>query len=201
MLLVAAPLAAGAREAIVVLGDSLSAAYNMDRAAGWTHLLQQRLDRRDLPYRVVNASISGDTTAGGLARLPPLLAEHRPAVVVVELGGNDGLRALAPVQTRKNLAAIVARAREAGAEVLLLGVRLPPNYGTRYNERFRRVYREVAAEHKVALVPFVLEGVDDDPALMQSDGIHPNAAAQARILENVWNGLQPLLPRRAAGTR
>lgn len=178
-----------------MLGDSLSAAYNMDVQQGWVALLQQRLKQRDLPYHVVNASISGDTTAGGLARLPRLLAEHRPQVVIVELGGNDGLRGLPPEETRRNLSAIVARARAAGAKVLLLGVELPPNYGTRFNERFRRVYREVAAEHGVPLVPFVLEGVATDPALMQPDGIHPNAAAQPRILENVWPLLAPLLAR------
>jgi len=183
---------------VLVLGDSLSAAYNMDVQHGWVALLQQRLKQQDLPYHVVNASISGDTTAGGLARLPRLLAEHRPQVVIVELGGNDGLRGLPPEETRRNLSAIVARSRAAGAKVLLLGVQLPPNYGTRFNERFQRVYRDVAAEHDVPLVPFVLEGVATDPALMQPDGIHPNAAAQPRILENVWPPLARLLARASA---
>jgi len=176
-----------------VLGDSLSAAYNMDVGSGWTALLQQRLNRQKPSYRVVNASISGDTTAGGVARLSKLLAAHRPAVVIVGLGGNDGLRGLPPEETKENLADIVSRSKAASAKVLLLGVRLPPNYGTRYNERFRQVYRAVATEQNAPLVPFVLDGVDDNPSLMQPDGIHPNADAQARILENVWERLRPLL--------
>ena len=190
--LVLLPAAAQA-QTILVLGDSLSAAYNMDVGSGWTALLQRRLDRQKPSYRVVNASVSGDTTAGGVARLPKLLAAHRPAIVIVGLGGNDGLRGLPPDETKQNLARIVSRSKAASAQVLLLGVRLPPNYGTRYNERFRQVYRAVAAEQNVALVPFVLNGIDDNPALMQADGIHPNARAQAHILENVWQGLQPLL--------
>ena len=187
-------LAAAARaQTILVLGDSLSAAYNMDVGSGWTALLQQRLNRQKPSYRVVNASISGDTTAGGVARLSKLLAAHRPAVVIVGLGGNDGLRGLPPEETKENLADIVSRSKAASAKVLLLGVRLPPNYGTRYNERFRQVYRAVATEQNAPLVPFVLDGVDDNPSLMQPDGIHPNADAQARILENVWERLRPLL--------
>lgn len=192
MLLAALPLAAQA-QTLLVLGDSLSAAYNMEVRAGWVALLQQRLQRQKLPYQVVNASISGDTTAGGLARLPKLLAEHQPRVVIVELGGNDGLRGLPPEQAKRNLATIVTQTKRAGARVLLLGVQLPPNYGTRYNERFQRIYREVAAEQKVPLVPFVLEGIAANPKLMQADGIHPNVEAQAPILENVWPRLQPLL--------
>lgn len=186
------PLVAGART-ILVLGDSLSAAYNIDVASGWVARLQQRLDYQQLPYHVVNASISGDTTAGALARLPKLLTEHRPDVVLVELGGNDGLRGLSPEQMKRNLMAIVARAQKAGAKVLVLGVKLPPNYGTRYTERFHRVFAEVANAKKAALVPFVLEGIATDSALMQTDGIHPNAAAQPRILENVWKRLRPML--------
>ena len=201
MLLAAATLAAAAERSVLVLGDSLSAAYNMELEAGWVGLLERRLARHAPSYAVTNASISGDTTAGGLARLPALLAAHRPEIVIIGLGGNDGLRALAPGQTRANLDAMVRQAEEAGARVLLLGVRLPPNYGTRYNERFQRIYREVAARRDAALVPFVLAGVDDDPALMQADGIHPNADAQARILENVWDGLRPLLEPRARQPR
>lgn len=201
MLLAAATLAAPAERSVLVLGDSLSAAYNMELEAGWVGLLERRLARHAPPYTVTNASISGDTTAGGLARLPALLATHRPEIVIIGLGGNDGLRALAPAQTRVNLDAMVRQAEEAGARVLLLGVRLPPNYGTRYNERFQRIYREVAARRDAALVPFVLAGVDDDPALMQADGIHPNADAQAHILENVWDGLRPLLEPRAPQPR
>lgn len=201
MLLAAATLAAAAERSVLVLGDSLSAAYNMELEAGWVGLLERRLAGHAPHYTVTNASISGDTTAGGLARLPALLAAHRPEIVIIGLGGNDGLRALAPAQTRANLDAMVRQAGQAGARVLLLGVRLPPNYGTRYNERFQRIYREVAARHDAALVPFVLAGVDDDPALMQADGIHPNADAQARILANVWDGLRPLLEPRALQSR
>lgn len=201
MLLLAPPLAPASERTVLVLGDSLSAAYNMAVDAGWVSLLERRLARHQPPYEVVNASISGDTTGGGLARLPALLTAHRPAIVIVELGGNDGLRALAPARTRDNLAAIVARAKEAGAQVLLLGVRLPPNYGPAYNERFLGLFREVAAMHEVPLVPFMLVGVDDDAALMQDDGIHPNAQAQARILANVWAGLAPLLQPQSANAR
>lgn len=186
------PVAASART-ILVLGDSLSAAHNIDVASGWVALLQQRLDRQKLRYHVVNASISGDTTAGALARLPKLLAERQPDIVLVELGGNDGLRGLTLPQMQRNLTAIVVRARKAGAKVLLLGVKLPPNYGARYTERFQQVYRKVATEQRVPLLPFVLEGVATDPALMQPDGIHPNAAAQPRVLDNVWTYLRPML--------
>lgn len=203
MLLLAASPTAARAQTLLVLGDSLSAAYNMEVQRGWVALLEQRLKQQNLPYKVINASISGDTTAGGLARLPELLAAHRPAVVIVELGGNDGLRGLPPEQAKQNLSAIVAQAQAARAQVLLLGVQLPPNYGTRYNERFQRVYREVATERKVPLVPFVLDGVATDAALMQGDGIHPNAAAQPRILENVWPQLRPLLqiPAKDTGTK
>lgn len=192
LLLAALPAVAQTRT-IVVLGDSLSAAYNMAVERGWVALLEQRLRQQSLPYKVINASISGDTTAGGRARLPKLLAEHRPAVVVIELGGNDGLRGLPPEEAKRNLLAMVSQSQAAGAKVLLLGVELPPNYGTRYNERFRRIYGEVAAARQVPLVPFVLDGVATEAALMQSDGIHPNAAAQPRILDNVWPRLRPLL--------
>lgn len=178
---------------ILVVGDSLSAAYGIDVKAGWVNLLQQRLTEQKRSYQVVNASISGDTTAGGLARLPKLLDTHRPDLVIVELGGNDGLRGFMPTQTKKNLTDIVAGAKQRGAKVLLLGVVLPPNYGTQYNERFRRMYHDVATEQKVPLVPFMLEGVAGDAALMQQDGIHPTAGAQPRVLDNVWVGLKPLL--------
>lgn len=192
MLLLTLTAAAPAR-IVLVVGDSLSAAYNVDLNAGWVALLAERLARRDPPYQVVNASISGDTTAGGLARLPRLLNEHRPAVVIVELGGNDGLRGIDPAEAKRNLKAMITRAKSAGVKVLLVGIKLPPNYGIRYTERFQRLYRELAAETRVALVPFLLEGVATHAALMQADGIHPNAAAQKRVLDNVWQQLQPLL--------
>jgi len=191
-LLIALPAVAHA-QAVLVVGDSLSAAYNIDIKSGWVALLEQRLAQRQPPYKVINASISGDTTAGGLARLPTLLKRYRPNVVVVELGGNDGLRGLSPDQAKRNLASMISRAQSAGAKVLLLGIKLPPNYGTRYTERFQTIYREVATERRVPLVPFVLDGVAGDADLMQADGIHPNARGQPRILENVWQRLQPLL--------
>lgn len=187
-----APLPAEARTVLVV-GDSLSAAYGMDPHAGWVALLERRLARDAPGYRVVNASISGDTTDSGLARLPRLLAEHRPTVVVIELGGNDGLRGQSLARMKHNITAMVIKAKTAGARVLVAGMRLPPNYGASYAGQFERVYREVAREQKVALVPFLLEGVATDGALMAQDRIHPNARAQDRILENVWPHLRSLM--------
>lgn len=185
--------APGAPRTILVLGDSLSAAFGIEVDAGWVALLERRLAGERLDYRVVNASVSGDTTSNGLARLPPLLQRHRPAVVVVELGGNDGLRGQAPEQMKHNIGAIVTKAKAAGARVLLIGVPLPPNYGRQYLERFQRVYREVAAQHEVPLVESIVDGVAGERRLMQPDGIHPTADAQPRMLENVWRGLLPLL--------
>jgi acyl-CoA thioesterase-1 len=184
---------AGGRGTILVVGDSLSAAHGMEPRQGWVALLEQRLRDRRLDYTVVNASISGDTTASGRARLPRLLQTHKPAVVVIELGGNDGLRGLPLEQVKKNLQAMVAEARRHGARVLLVGVPLPPNYGPRYTEQFGRLYAQVAHAQQVALLPSLLEGVGADRALMQTDGIHPNAGAQPRMLENLWAVLAPLL--------
>jgi len=203
-----APLHAASAARIVVMGDSLSAAYGIDKQRGWVALLQQRLQERQLDYQVVNASITGDTTRGGLTRLPATLERERPEVLVIALGGNDGLRGFAPEQTRSNLRAMIEQGREAGARVLLLGIRLPANYGKVYGEKFHRIYQDLAAEQQVALVPFFLEGVAETRALMQADGIHPGVAAQPRILDNVWAGLVPLLrsgtavggAARAAGT-
>lgn len=184
---------AGAAPGLMVLGDSLSSAYGIPRQQGWVALLQARLQQVGYPHRVINASITGDTTAGGLARLPAALAAHRPDVVVIELGGNDGLRGFSTEQTRDNLARMVAMSRAAGAKVLLLGVRLPANYGSAYGERFRQVYHEVSDAAHVPLVPFFLAGVAEDRHNMQADGIHPNAAVQSQLLDNVWPALQPLL--------
>jgi acyl-CoA thioesterase I len=178
---------------LLVLGDSISAGFGLDTRLGWVNLLQQRLNQQGLDYQVVNASISGDTSAGGLARLGPLLAAHQPAAVVVELGGNDGLRGQPPAQLQQNLAAIIQQSQQAGAKVLLLGMRLPPNYGARYNQLFSQVYVQLASTEKVALVPFFLEGIGGLPMMMQGDGIHPAAVAQPRLLENIWPLLQPLL--------
>lgn len=178
---------------LLVLGDSISAAFGLDTRQGWVSLLEQRLAAEGFDYQVVNASVSGDTSAGGLARLPTLLAEHRPQLVIVELGGNDGLRGQPPAQLQQNLAAIVQSARASGARVLLLGMQLPPNYGARYNALFSQVYADVAGAAQVPLLGFFLDGVGGVPALMQGDGIHPNAAAQPRLLDNLWPQLKPLL--------
>jgi acyl-CoA thioesterase-1 len=192
LLLGLAPLPAAARTLLVV-GDSLSAAYGVDVGSGWVALLGKRLDRQKYDYQIINASISGDTTANGLARLPKLLAAHQPAIVIIELGGNDGLRGLALDQMKHNITAMVTKAKTRHARVLLVGMRLPPNYGNYYAERFRHIYREVAAEQQVGLAPFLLDGIAANPALMQPDGIHANAKAQQKMLENVWPHLRPLL--------
>lgn len=178
---------------LLVLGDSISAAFGLDTRQGWVSLLEQRLVTEGFDYRVVNASVSGDTSAGGLARLPTLLAEHRPQLVIVELGGNDGLRGQPPAQLQQNLAGMVAQSQQAGAKVLILGMQLPPNYGARYNRLFSQVYADVATAAQVPLLGFFLDGVGGVPALMQGDGIHPNAAAQPRLLDNLWPQLKPLL--------
>jgi acyl-CoA thioesterase-1 len=179
--------------AILVLGDSLSAAYGMDTAQGWARLLEQRLQTTKRDFRVVNASISGDTTRGALARLGDALRTHRPAIVIIGLGGNDGLRGISLQEMKKNLGQLVAVSQRHGARVLLLGMRLPPNYGKFYSERFHQVYREVADEHQASLVPFFLAGVAEDLSLMQADGIHPTVAAQPLLLDRVWPFLEPLL--------
>ena len=178
---------------ILIVGDSISAGFGLDTRLGWVSLLEQRLEREGHDDRVVNASISGDTSAGGQARLPALLTEHKPDVVIVELGGNDGLRGQPPAQLQQNLAAMIDAAKTAGAKVLLLGMQLPPNYGPRYTEAFAGVYTQLADEKQIALVPFFLEGVGGHPELMQADGLHPAAAAQKRLLDNVWPALKPLL--------
>ena len=189
LLLLAAPLRA---EVWLVVGDSISAAFGLDTAQGWVALLQKRLDQQGKRIQVVNASISGDTSAGGLARLPALLAKHRPALVMIELGGNDGLRGTPLTQLQQNLAGMISASQTSGAQVLLLGMRLPPNYGKRYTEGFAGVYEQLAATHQVPLLPFFLEGVGGVPGLMQADGIHPTADAQPRLLDNLW----PLLEAR-----
>ncbi|WP_162123203.1 arylesterase [Pseudoxanthomonas taiwanensis] len=188
------PGLACAEGTVLVLGDSLSAAHNIPAGQGWVSLLEQRL-RRELrdPPAVVNASISGETSAGALARLPDLLRKHRPTVVVIALGGNDALRGLPPAQLRGNLERMATLSRQAGARVLLLGIDVPPNYGPAYRERLRRTYAEVAQAQGAALVPFMLEGVALEPGMMQADGLHPTAAAQPRVLDNVWPALRPLL--------
>lgn len=178
---------------ILVLGDSLSAEYGIARGRGWVALLEQRLARRGGRHRIVNASISGETTSGGRARIADLLARHRPAVVVVELGGNDALRGLDLAASEGNLREILRRSREAGARSLLLGMMVPPNYGRAYTERFSAMFARVASAERAGLVPFFLEGVAERPDLFQSDRIHPNESAQPILLENVWPQLEALL--------
>lgn len=178
---------------ILVLGDSLSAGYGIDVRDGWVTLLAQRLRQQGYPQTVVNASVSGDTTAGGRARLPEALQRHHPEIVILELGGNDGLRGLSLTQTRANLAAMIKMAGEAGAQVLLVGIYLPPNYGPEYTKKFHAIYSELAQAHRLPLVPFLLAGVALTPGLMQADGLHPRAAAQPRLLDNVWLYLEPML--------
>lgn len=193
MLLVAAlfvtPAVYGNAACVLVLGDSIGASLGVPANDGWVSLLARELVACD----VVNASISGETTEGGKARLPALLAEHQPRIVILELGGNDGLRGFPPAAIRDNLARMIAASRQAGAKVLLLGMRIPPNYGPRYTSAFHAIYADLAAQTSSALVPFLLEGIATDPQLMQIDGIHPNAAAQPLIVANVLPSLQSLL--------
>ena len=178
-----------------MLGDSLSAEYGLRRGSGWVALLEQRLRQAGNPIPVRNASISGETSAGGHTRIPGLLRRHRPAIVVIELGGNDALRGLDLTATERNLREIARHSRESGARVLLLGMRMPPNYGREYGERFAALYTTIARSERAALVPFFLGGVGDRIDLFQPDRIHPNEQAQPMLLENVWPALSKLLPR------
>ena len=173
-------------------GDSLSSAYGIAAKRGWVALLVEQLKHERIDYSVVNASISGEVT-GGLARLPRALSQHRPAVVVIELGANDGLRGLPVAQMSENLAAMIALSKKAGARVLLVGMRIPPNYGPQYTREFEAAFGALARRHKTALAPFLLQGVAEDLRLFQPDRIHPNEAAQPVLLENVWRALLPLL--------
>ncbi|HET7587752.1 MAG TPA: arylesterase [Gammaproteobacteria bacterium] len=184
---------AAERPVILVVGDSLSAAHGIPAEAGWVALLSERLEQQGYDYRVVNASISGDTTSGGLARLPAALERHDPAIVILELGGNDGLRGQ-PVQAmRANLLRMIQLSKQSGARVVLVGVRVPPNYGPVYARRFHQVYLDLAKKTDAALAPKILAGVAQDPDLMQADGIHPVAAAEPKVLNNIWPALEPLL--------
>ncbi len=188
--------AAATAPVILVLGDSLSAEYGLKRGTGWVALLEARLAQEPITARVVNASISGETTAGGRSRLPALLAQHRPTHVVVELGGNDALRGLPLAMTEDNLSAMTVAAQQAGARVLLVGMQLPPNYGRDYGERFAALFERVARRHKAAVVPFFLKGFADGPdaaRYFQPDRIHPTEAAQPLMLANVWPALKKLL--------
>jgi acyl-CoA thioesterase-1 len=180
---------------ILVLGDSISAGYGLASGEGWVALLQARLKAQGYGYRVVNASVTGETTTGGLARLPRALALHRPAIVIVELGGNDGLRALPLETSRGNLEKIIKTAKDSGARVLLLGMKIPPNYGPRYSAGFEQVFRDLARQNKLPFEPFFLEKIALLPGMMQADGIHPTAKAQPVMLDTVWPVLAPLLKR------
>jgi acyl-CoA thioesterase-1 len=180
---------------IIIVGDSLSAGYGIDLKAGWVQLLRERMaaDKATSHYQIINASVSGETTQGALARLDKLLATHQPQIVIVELGGNDGLRGQPVKLMRQNLAEIIKKSQAASAKVLLAGMQIPPNYGTRYTQMFSDTYPALAKRFDVALVPFFLQDVALNPALMQGDDIHPNAEAQPTLLENVWPVLQPIL--------
>lgn len=173
-------------QTVLVLGDSISAAYGLDKEAGWVALLTQRLENQCPQLTVKNASVSGETSAGGAARLPGLLDDTDVRLLVIELGGNDGLRGLPPGQLRRHLLEMVRAGREAGATVVLLGIRIPPNYGEAYTALFEKAFRDVAGETGIDFVPRLLEGVAGNPRLMQKDGIHPKAGAQQRLLENAW---------------
>jgi len=192
-LFVAASAAAHTARTILVFGDSISAGYGIRVEIGWVALLQAKLDRQGYGYRVINASVSGETTAGGLDRLPRALALHRPRIVILELGGNDGLRALPIAEMRANLGRMARLARAARAAVLLLGMRLPPNYGPEYTAQFHRAFVDLARRQRLAFVPFLLRGIALQPALMQADGLHPNERGQPLLLANVWPALRPLL--------
>ncbi len=184
---------AHANPTLLVFGDSLSAAYGIGQQAGWVTLLQERLRQKRLDYTVINASVSGETTSGGAARIASTLATYKPAIVIVALGANDGLRGLPLGQMRDNLAVMVTTAQKSGSRVLLVGMKLPPNYGPQYTRDFEQVYAELARRFKSARVPFLLEGVAGKHELFLDDNLHPTAAAQPAILENVWKGLAPLL--------
>jgi acyl-CoA thioesterase-1 len=192
-MLLASSAPAAAQRTILVLGDSLSAAYGIAQARGWVALLDERLKRERLDYIVANASVSGDTTAGGRARLGAALERRRPAVVILELGANDGLRGLPVAQMKDNLAAMIDQSQQAGARVLLLGMRMPPNYGPDYTAAFDAAFREVAKSRGAALVPFLLEDFAERLELFQPDRIHPTAEAQPLMLERIWKALRPLL--------
>lgn len=180
---------------LLVLGDSVSAGYGLANGEGWVALLQARLKTQGYGYRVVNASVSGETTAGGLARLPRALTVHRPQIVILELGGNDGLRGLSLERSRANLEEMVRLSKAAGAQVLLLGMKIPPNYGLRYARDFENLFREVARRHRLAFEPFFLERIALAPGMLQADGLHPTAKAQPIMLESMWPALKPLLRR------
>ena len=195
LLFIALQNAVASDRTILVMGDSLSAAYGIRPEQGWVALLTQRLQTQGYGYEVVNASVSGETSNGGLQRLPRAIQIHHPGIVILELGANDGLRGL-PVQvTKDNLAKMVQLSQAAGARVLLIGIRIPPNYGPRYANEFAGLYPEIAKQSQLPLIPFLLDKVALDPTLMQDDGLHPNARGEPQVLETVWQGLEPLVKK------
>ena len=197
LLATGAPIAGTADEpapALLVVGDSISAGYGLPAGTGWVDLLGARIERGRYPLHVVNASITGDTTAGGRARLPALMARYKPVIVIVELGGNDGLRGGNLAATRENLDAMVADVQRAGAKAIIVGMKLPPNYGPAYTREFESLYATVAKARRAPLVPYLLEGFGERNEMFQPDRIHPTSAAQAKMLDNVWPALKPLLP-------
>jgi len=196
LMLAASASAYSAPKTVLVLGDSLSAEYGLARGAGWVALLEQKLKAEKIDARIVNASISGETTSGGRARLPALLDQHKPQVVVIELGANDGLRGLPVAAAEANLRQMATMSQKQDAKVMLIGMRMPPNYGRAYTERFFSMYENLAKEVKAPLVPFMLEGVADKPALFQADRLHPNAQAHPIILNNIWPTFKALIQSR-----
>jgi acyl-CoA thioesterase-1 len=192
-LLIQGTVAHSASKTVLVLGDSLSAEYGLARGTGWVTLLEKRLGDKNAGTKIVNASISGETTSGGRARLDALLQKHRPHILILELGANDGLRGLPIEATESNLRAMIAQAKKARLGVILVGMQIPPNYGADYTRRFADLYPKLAKENKLALVPFLFDGLGDKPEMFQSDRIHPTAEAQPIMLDNVWLQLKPLL--------
>jgi acyl-CoA thioesterase-1 len=193
MLFVFGAIQGAPQRSIVVFGDSLSAAYGIAQARGWVALLEERLKRERSDYIVVNASISGETSSGGASRIQKTLQQHKPAIVILELGANDGLRGLPVAQMRQNLAAMIEQAQKSGARVVLVGMKLPPNYGPEYTRAFESAYGELAKRYQTTLVPFLLEDLADKQELFQPDRVHPTEAAQPLMLERVWTVLKPLL--------
>lgn len=186
-------IASAATPTILVYGDSLSAAYGIPREQGWVNLLQQHLQKQGLLYQVVNASISGETTSGGLSRIAQTLRQYKPDFVLLELGANDGLRGLPVAEMQRNLAAMIEASQKANARVMLVGIMIPPNYGPRYTHEFTDSFSTLAQRYQLPLLPFLLDGVAGKPELTQDDGLHPTAAAQPQVMDNVWKVLQPEL--------
>ena len=180
---------------ILVLGDSLSAAYGIDVDAGWVALLQRQIIKQGYDYKVINVSVSGDTTRTGLSRVDSALENHKPEVVIIALGGNDGLRGLAFSEIETSLSSIIERCKKTQSEILLLGVRMPPNYGAVYSQKFAQLYQRLASSYDIVLLPKMLDQVADNPELMQADGIHPKALAQPKIMQNIWSALKPVLDK------